>query len=84
MALWLQIYLLGYLIAFIECIAILRDEKNMINWVQLVVAIFMALFSWVLALALWLGMNIKNAEENRKKDKEDEDNFFGGDNLAST
>ena len=72
--LWLQIYLLGYLIAFIECILIFRDDRGMINWVELVVAILMSVLSWVLALALWVGMNIKNAED-RKKDN---------DNLAGT
>jgi hypothetical protein len=81
MSLWLQIYLLGYLIAFIECIAIFRDEDNMINWVQLVVAIFMSLLSWVIALALWLGWNIKHGHDN---DNEDKDNFFNDDLAGST
>jgi hypothetical protein len=84
MSLWLQIYLLGYLLAFIECILIFRDDKGMINWVGLVVAIFAALLSWILAFALWVGMNIKHGQERDKKNKDEEDKFFGDDLAGST
>jgi RsiW-degrading membrane proteinase PrsW (M82 family) len=79
--LWLKIYLWGCLVAFIELIAIYRDADGNINWVELVVSIFLSAFSWLIALALFIGMNIKNAEDHRK-DNDDKD--FFGDNLAGT
>ena len=75
MSLLLEIYLLGYLIAFIELIGLYADADNRISWVELVVAILVSILSWIIALGLFIGGNIKNSS-----DDDDNDN----NNLAST
>ena len=78
MSLLLKIYLLGCLVAFIELIAIYRDADGNIDWVELVVSILISVLSWIVALALFISMNIKHGHD---KDKD----FFGDDNnLAGT
>jgi len=79
MSLLLQIYLLGYLLAFIELIFLYRDKDGMINWVELVVSIFVALLSWIAALALFIGTNIKHGHKD-----DDGKDIFGNDKLAGT
>lgn len=73
MGIWLEIYLLGSLLAFMELIGIYRDNENMVSWVELVVAIVLSIFSWALAIPLFISTGIRNSE-NKKDD----------DNLAAT
>ena len=68
MSLWLKIYLIGYLIAFIELIGLYADKDNRISWVELVVAIFVSTLSWMIALALFIGGNIKNSRNDNDDD----------------
>ena len=65
MPLGLQIYFIGYVIAFIYCIRVLKDENGYINIMDLFVSILIALLSWTTVLALWLGANIKYSEDHR-------------------
>ena len=70
MSLWLKIYLIGYLIAFIELIGLYADKDNRISWVELVVAIFVSTLSWMIALALFIGGNIKNSRNDNDDDND--------------
>jgi multisubunit Na+/H+ antiporter MnhG subunit len=79
MSLVLKIYLFGCFIAFIELIGLYRDKDGMIDWVELIVSIFVSALSWLIALALFIGANIKQGQ----KDDDDKD-IFGNDNLAGT
>jgi hypothetical protein len=77
MNIYLKIYLLGCLTTFIECILIAKDENDNITLVELIVSIFCSIFSWLLALPLFIGMNFGN-KNNSKKDKDDNNNLAGG------
>lgn len=76
MPMLLKIYLWGCLVAFIECLIVLEDKDHRVSTVEVIVSIIMSAFSWVIALALFVGMNVKRAEEDRKKNKDNE-KFFG-------
>ena len=68
MPLWLKIYLWGYLVSFIICIAIERDEDGNISVPELIASMIVALLSWLSALALWVGWNIKHGHDKKGKD----------------
>ena len=81
MSLWLQIYLWGCLVAFVELIFVYRDADGNIDWVELVVSILISALSWIVALALFISINIKHGHDKDNNDKD----FFGDDNnLAGT
>ena len=77
MNIYLKIYLLGYLIAFIELIGLYADKDNRISWVELVVAIFVSILSWLIALALFIGGGIKNSRNDNDDDDNDNNNLAG-------
>ena len=79
MSLVLKIYLFGCLVAFIELIGLYRDDDGMIDWIELIVAIVLSAFSWLIALALFIGANIKQGQK-----KDDDKDIFGNDKLAGT
>jgi hypothetical protein len=81
MSIFWKIYLLGYLAGFIACINSVKDKDNRISWVELVVSIFTASLSWIIALALFVGQNIKHGHDKKDNDNKD---IFGNDNLAGT
>jgi hypothetical protein len=64
MNLVLQIYLIGVLVAFIESVYIMRDrETRLILLSDLTISFILSLCSWVTVFALWVGSNIKRAED---------------------
>ena len=80
MNIYLKIYLWGCLAGFIACINSVKDRDNKVSWVEVVVSIICSLFSWLIALALFVGMNIKHGH-----DKDDDKNKFNDNNkLAGT
>jgi hypothetical protein len=91
MPLWLKIYLLGCLLAFTECIIICEDRDKRISWVELIVSIICSAFSWLLALALFIGQSIKHGHDKNNNDNghdsnnDDKDNDnLNDNNLAGT
>ena len=79
MHLFWKIYLWGCLAGFIACIISVRDKDNRVSWVEVVVSIFTASLSWVIAIALFVGMNAKHGH-----DKDDDRHKNNYDNLAGT
>jgi hypothetical protein len=68
MSIGLKIYLVGYLVALIYCVRIFSDEKGRILVGDFMGCLLFAIMSWIGALALWVGQNIKHAD-NIEKDK---------------
>jgi len=64
MATWLTIYLVGFLVAMYFSVKVI-EEDGRITFGDLAIAFFMSLFSWIMVIALWLGGNIKHAEDHR-------------------
>jgi len=68
MSIGLKIYLVGYLVALIYCVRIFSDDKRRILVGDLIGCLLFAITSWIGALALWVGQNIKHAD-NIERDK---------------
>lgn len=73
MSIWLWIYLVGIIVAFSVSVCIFRDKDKRINFSNTFVALMISTLSWISVLALWVGLNIKNAV-----DKSEEQNPLDG------
>ncbi len=68
MSIGLRIYLFGVIVAIIYCVRIFSDEKGRIYTDDFLVCLLFGVSSWIGVLALWIGQNIKHAD-NIEKDK---------------
>ncbi len=67
MTLGWQIYFVGYFVALWMGVRAMK-EGNRILMGDFFACVILALLSWIAVLALWLGLNIKYAEEHRNDD----------------
>jgi hypothetical protein len=83
MNIFLKIYLWGCLAGFIACINSVKDRDNKVSWVEVVVSIICSVFSWLIAIALFVGQNAKHGHKDNDENKNDK-NIFDDNNLAGT
>jgi uncharacterized membrane protein YjdF len=70
-----QIYFVGYLVALWMSVRSMKEKDGRILASDFFVCVILSLLSWISVIALWLGGNIKYAEEHRKDDLDlDDDN----------
>ena len=63
----LTIYLIGFIVAMFLCVKVVEEDGRM-DFGDVLIAFGISLFSWITVLALWIGGNIKHAEEHCKDD----------------
>lgn len=68
MSIGLKIYLVGVVVALIYCVRIFSDERGRIYTGDFFGCLLFSITSWIGVLALWVGQNIKHAD-NIEKDK---------------
>jgi len=72
-----QIYFVGYFVALWMGVRSFREKDERILASDFFACLLLSLLSWISVLALWVGENIKYAEEHRNDDidLEDDDNL---------
>lgn len=63
----IAIYMIGFIVAMVLCVKVVEEDGGM-DFGDLLIAFSISLFSWITVLALWIGGNIKYAEDHRKDD----------------
>jgi hypothetical protein len=58
MAVWLKIYITGFIIAMFLCVRVM-EEDGRITFSEILIAFFMALLSWCTVFGLWVGANLR-------------------------
>ncbi len=67
-----QIYFVGYFVALWMGVRSFREKDGRILVTDFFACMLLSLLSWISVLALWVGGNIKYAEDHRR----DDDEFF--------
>lgn len=70
-----QIYFVGYFVALWIGVRRMKEDDGRILATDFFACMLLSLLSWISVLALWLGANIKYAEEHRNDDLEDGNNL---------
>lgn len=70
-----QIYLVGYFVALWMGVRRMKEDDGRISARTFFACMLLSLLSWISVLALWVGGNIKYAEDHRRDDLEDGNNL---------
>jgi len=59
MAIWLKIYLIGFIVAMFLSVNVMKEKDGRISLSDLGISLLMSLLSWSMVLGLWVAGNIR-------------------------